>query len=87
MTALTDVIKTLVDGETADLWRRRANVAGCSSSDLLRDAIYQIIHGKTYGEHVADLRRIALESTDPNSFRSSTAIVPQAKALRSVNDD
>lgn len=58
--SLTHEIKTRVDEETGALLRRRASATGCQVSELVRDAIYLIEHGMTFGEYVAKHRRQAL---------------------------
>ncbi len=44
---------------------RRATAAGCQVSELVRDAVYLIEHGMTYGEYVAKHRRNALGLSVP----------------------
>lgn len=56
----TEEAKTLVTPAMHDLLAERARAARCTPSDLLHDALYLVITGKTYAEHVANDRRAAL---------------------------
>lgn len=41
-------------------WAKKANRAGCSSAELLRDLICFNLHGVTFTEYVTQCRREAL---------------------------
>lgn len=56
----TEEAKTLVTPQMHDLLADKAREARCTPSDLLHDALYLVLTGKTYAEHVADDRRAAL---------------------------
>lgn len=59
---LTEEIKVALDEATAEAFRRRALRAGCRPGELLRDLICMAEYGRTWGEHVADVRREVLAS-------------------------
>lgn len=69
---LTESLKTLLDEETALRFQRRACAAGCTAAELLRDMVFVLEHGMTFGEHVAESRRRALRC------EGSSATLPQA---------
>ncbi len=56
----TEEAKTLVTPAMHDLLAEKARAARCTPSDLLHDALYLVITGKTYAEHVANDRRAVL---------------------------
>ena len=66
---LTETLKTLVDDNTAALFHRRANAAGCNTGEFLRDMVFMMEHGMTHGEYVAQSRRIALMGAGPDKTR------------------
>jgi transcriptional regulator of met regulon len=51
--------KTMVTEAMHDELVRRANELRCSPAELLCDALYLALTGKTYSEHVANDRRAA----------------------------
>jgi hypothetical protein len=62
---LTEEIKVRLDEQTAEAFRRRAHAAGCNPGELLRDLVCSLEHGKTWGEHVAHVRRTAVTREGP----------------------
>ena len=58
----TEKLSANVPEELATAWRMRARQAGCTPSELLCDLICMNLLGKTWGEHVTQDRRAALES-------------------------
>lgn len=74
---LTEEIKVALDEATAEAFRRRALRAGCRPGELLRDLICMAEYGRTWGEHVADVRRDVLSSprqTSPQPPANGAAI-------------
>jgi len=69
---LTESLKTLLDEDTALRFQRRACAAGCTAAELLRDMVFSLEYGQTFGEHVAESRRRAL------SREGSTAALTKA---------
>lgn len=75
---LTEEIKVALDEATAEAFRRRALRAGCRPGELLRDLICMAEYGRTWGEHVADVRRDVLSSprqTSPQQAATAAAVV------------
>ncbi|MEI6599852.1 MAG: hypothetical protein WCN21_05230 [Comamonadaceae bacterium] len=62
----TEKLCANIPDELAMKWRQRARLAGCTPSELLRDAICMIELGMTWGEHVTKDRREALGSQAPD---------------------
>ncbi|MGE4243681.1 hypothetical protein [Ramlibacter sp.] len=60
--SFTKEVKTYIDETTFDLWLKRCHKANCTSSELLRDCLYILEHGKTPSELSADDRRALLQS-------------------------
>lgn len=58
----TEECKTTVTEAFHDLLIERAHAAGCTPSDLIRDALFVVFTGETYSDHVAKDRRAALKS-------------------------
>ena len=56
----TEEAKTLVTPQMHDLLAEKAREARCTPSDLLHDALYLVMTGKTYADHVANDRRSVL---------------------------
>lgn len=54
------VLTTKVPEDMADLWKRRARLAGCTPGELLRDLVSVTLHGMTFGELETNDRRKAL---------------------------
>ena len=65
---LTDPLKTFVDFETAEAFRRLANKAGMDTSGALRDWVYAMVHGKTFSEMVADAQKVKAEALFPKGL-------------------
>lgn len=55
---LTEPLKTFVDFETAEAFRRIANKAGMDVSGALRDWVFSMVHKKTFTEMVADAQKV-----------------------------
>lgn len=53
-------VKTLLDPPTFELWQGLCSEAGITSSELLREFLYLLLHGKTPGEMSAEDRRAVL---------------------------
>ena len=64
---LTEVLKTMVDDDTAVRFHRRAAAAGCNTGEFLRDMVFMMEHGMTHGEYVAQSRRRALLGPGPSA--------------------
>lgn len=65
---LDECLKTHVDLETAEKFRRKTREAGTDTSGALRDWIYQVVHGKTFTDmqiDAAKVKREALFGTGP----------------------
>ena len=60
MSKLSFVLKTVVDEECDEAFRRRAARAGCNTAELLRDIVYELEFGMTHGEYIAKSRREAI---------------------------
>lgn len=56
----TEEAKTLVTPAMHDLLAEKAREARCTPSDLLHDALYLVMTGMTYADHVANDRRSVL---------------------------
>ena len=56
----TEEAKTLVTPQMHDLLAEKARTARCTPSDLLHDALYLVMTGMTYADHVANDRRAVL---------------------------
>lgn len=56
----TEEAKTLVTPQLHDLLAEKARAARCTPSDLVCDALYLVLTGKTYADHVANDRRSVL---------------------------
>jgi len=68
MGLLDECLKTHVDLETAEKFRRKTREAGTDTSGALRDWIYQVVHGKTFTDiqmDAAKSKREALFGTGP----------------------
>lgn len=60
-------VKAWIDPVTHAAWLRLCHSKEVTSSELLRDVIYLLVHGKTPAELVADDRRALLKQEGPNS--------------------
>lgn len=69
----TEEAKTLVTPQMHDLMVEKAREARCTPSDLVCDAIYLVLTGMTYAEHVANDRRavLSLEGRQIATFKAS----------------
>lgn len=56
----TEEAKTLVTPQMHDLLAQKAREARCTPSDLLHDALFLVLTGATYADHVANDRRAVL---------------------------
>jgi hypothetical protein len=63
--AYTEPVKTFLDAPTHALWLRLCNEKDRVSSQLLREIIYLLVHGKTPAEMSADDTRELLANTGP----------------------
>ena len=82
---LTESLKTLLDEDTALRFQRRACQAGCSAAELLRDMVFVLEHGMTFGEHVAESRRRALSREGLNAALTPSDQGPQTTQLSVIN--
>jgi hypothetical protein len=73
---LTEEIKVRLDEATAEAFRRRAHAAACTPGELLRDLVVHLEHGVTWGEHIANVRRLAVTREGPIAGRLH--LFPQA---------
>jgi hypothetical protein len=58
---LTQPLKTFVDFETDEIFRRKVNEAGMDVSGALRDWVFKIAHGKTFTEMVTEAQKVKSE--------------------------
>lgn len=56
----TEEVKTLVTPQMHDLLDEKARMARCTPAELLHDALYLVMTGMTYADHVANDRRAVL---------------------------
>lgn len=63
----TEPVKTLVDPTTFERWLRLCHEKQCTSSELLRDMVYLLVHSKTPAEISAEDRRAMLRGEGPNA--------------------
>lgn len=63
----TEPVKTYVDDATFRAWLRLCHEKHTTSSDLLRDVLYLLVHGKTPAELSADDRRALLRGEGPTA--------------------
>ena len=82
---LTESLKTLLDEDTALRFQRRACQAGCSAAELLRDMVFSLEYGQTFGEHVAESRRRALSREGSTSTLTRAEDVPPTVQLSVIN--
>lgn len=61
----TQPVKTLVDPITEDAWLRLCHSKEKTSSELLRDVVYLLVHGKTPSEMSSDDTRALLARIGP----------------------
>ena len=66
----TEELKTLVDEPTLQAWLQLCHQKSVTSSELLRDYVYLLVHGKTPAELAADDRRALLTAEGRNEARS-----------------
>lgn len=65
----TEEVKTHLDESTVEAWRKMCHARDVTSSELLRDVIYLLTHGRTPAEMSADDRRDLLARTGLNQAR------------------
>ena len=82
---LTESLKTLLDEDTALRFQRRACAAGCTAAELLRDMVFHLEYGVTFGEHVAQSRRHALSREGSIAALTKADEGPQAVSLSVIN--
>jgi hypothetical protein len=82
---LTESLKTLLDEDTALRFQRRACAAGCTAAELLRDMVFSLEYGRTFGEHVAESRRRALSREGSTAALTRAEDVPTAVQLSVIN--
>ena len=82
---LSESVKVNLDEDTCTKFQRRATRAGCSTSELLRDMVCVLEHGLTWGEHVAQSRRAALNREGSSTGQSQVDSIPPAASLTVVN--
>lgn len=82
---LTESLKVNLDADTATMFQRRATRAGCTTSELLRDMVCLLEHGRTWGELVAQSRHSALNREVPLHGASQADSGPAATSLTVVN--
>ena len=82
---LTESLKTLLDEDTALRFQRRACAAGCTAAELLRDMVFSLEYGQTFGEHVAESRRRALSREGSTGGLTQSDQSPQAAQLSVIN--
>jgi len=82
---LTESLKTLLDEETALRFQRRACAAGCTAAELLRDMVFSLEYGRTFGEHVAESRRAAIRRQGAIADAEKAGDVPQTTQLSVIN--
>lgn len=58
---LTEEVKTTVTEAMHDLLADKAREAKCNPSDLFRDALWLVLTGATYLDHVANDRRSVMQ--------------------------
>jgi hypothetical protein len=63
----TEPIKTFVDEATFEAWLRLCNEKSTTSSEMLRDVVYLLTHGKTPAELTAEDRRALLAGKGPTA--------------------
>ena len=80
--SLTDTLKTVVPEDMATEFRRRANRAGCTVGELLRDLVCQSLQGVTFGEHVANSRRAVMGFKGPVQVHLRPASGPTIEPTR-----
>lgn len=56
----TEEIKTLTTPQMHDFLAERARAARCTPSELLHDAVFLVLTGMTFADHVANDRRAVL---------------------------
>lgn len=56
----TEEIKTLTTPQMHDFLVEKARAARCTPSELLHDAVFLVLTGMTFADHVANDRRAAL---------------------------
>lgn len=56
----TEEAKTIITPQMHDLLAEKAREARCTPSDLVCDALYLVLTGTTYADHVANDRRSVL---------------------------
>lgn len=73
----TEEAKTLVTPQMHDLLAEKARAARCTPSDLLHDALYLVMTGMTYADHVANDRRavLGLEGRPLGDGRASDGVM------------
>jgi hypothetical protein len=74
---LTEEAKTTVTESMHDRLAELARQAKCTPSDLLRDALYLVVTGASYLDHVANDRRQVLQSQGRNEADNKASEVPK----------
>ena len=82
---LTESLKTLLDEDTALRFQRRACEAGCTAAELLRDMVFHLEYGVTFGEHVAQSRPHALSREGSIAGLKKAEEGPQPAPLSVIN--
>jgi hypothetical protein len=82
---LTESLKTYIDEDAALRFQRRACAAGCTAAELLRDMVFHLEYGVTFGEHVAQSRRHALSREGSTAALTRAEDVPPAVQLSVIN--
>lgn len=70
----TSEVKTHLDEQTYDDWLRLCNSKEVTSSEMLRDLIYLVVHRKTPAELAAEDRRGLLSVEGPNGARARIGV-------------
>jgi hypothetical protein len=65
--AYTEPVKTWLDEPTRDAWLRLCNEKNTTSSELLRDVMYLLVHGRTPSEMSSEDTRALLSAKGPNT--------------------
>ena len=75
----------MLDEDTALRFQRRACAAGCTAAELLRDMVFSLEYGQTFGEHVAESRRRALSREGLTTVLTPSDQSSQAAQLSVIN--
>ena len=69
----TEEAKTLITPQMHDLLAEKAREARCTPSDLVCDALYLVLTGTTYADHVANDRRSVLSVQGRHAVESKAS--------------